>query len=274
MTRASLLSLASAIAVVPWAGLADPLPERGYGLPRDVSLDGHRIDSLIHFTIAATALVFIIVFAIMLYAGLRHGRRHEARYVRGDTRRAALLVIGCVAAIFFIVDGYLFSHALVDLDQHFWNYTAAEANPQALRIEVNAHQWAWAIRYPGPDGRFNTEDDIVTLNDVRVPVGVPLIFELASTDVIHSFYLPNFRVKADAIPGSITRLLFQAQQPGEYEIGCAQHCGPNHYKMRGVLTALSPDAYQQWLATAAADARRGYDPDDKDAHWGWDWRRN
>jgi cytochrome c oxidase subunit II len=271
--RAFRLALAAGTSALPWATLAEPLPERGYGLPRDVSLDGHRIDSLIHFTIAATALVFVIVFAVLLFIALRHGRGHEARYVHGDTWRAALLVLGCVGAIFVVVDGYLLVHALHDLDDYFWNFSGSEANPAAIRIEVNAHQWAWTVRYPGPDGRFNTEDDIVTTNDVRVPVGVPVIVQLASTDVIHSFNLPNFRVKQDAVPGSITRVQFQAEKPGEYEIACAQHCGPNHYKMRGVLTALAPEAYRSWFETAAADARRGYDPDDKDAHWGWEWRR-
>jgi cytochrome c oxidase subunit 2 len=141
-----------------------------------------------------------------------------------------------------------------------------------VRIEVQAHQWAWNGRYPGPDGKFNTEDDVVTLNDLRVPVGVPVIVELASVDVIHSMNLPNFRVKRDAVPGDLTRLTFKARTPGEYEIACAQHCGPNHYKMRGVLTVLPMERYRDWLRVAEADARRGYDPEDAEAHWGWDWR--
>jgi len=258
----------------PRAALAEPQPERGYGLPRDVSLDGHRIDWLIHFTIIALSLVFLVVFAALLYAAWRHRGKHVAAYDHGNTRKSAFLVLACVAVVFFVIDGNLFVHSVGDLDSHFWNFAGAEANPRVVRVEVNAHQWAWIFRYAGPDGEFNTPDDIVTLDELHVPLGVPVVLQLASTDVIHSFYLPNFRVKQDAVPGSITRLWFQGQEAGDFEIGCAQHCGPNHYKMRAVLSVMKPEAYEQWRAAALADARRGYDPDDKDAHWGWPWKRD
>jgi cytochrome c oxidase subunit 2 len=252
---------------------ADPLPERGYGLPRDVSLDGHRIDWLIHFTIVALGIVFVAVAAFLLYALIRHGRSHVAAYDHGNTRKSALVVLACVAVIFFVVDGTLFFHSVDDLDNHFWNFSSAEAHPRTVRVEVNAHQWAWSVRYAGEDGRFNSPDDIVELNHIHVPVGVPVVVQLAASDVIHSLYLPNFRIKQDAVPGSITRMWFQGQVAGEFEFGCAQHCGPNHYKMRGVLTVMPPEAYAQWLASAQAVAKRGYDPDDKEAHWGWAWKR-
>jgi cytochrome c oxidase subunit 2 len=103
-------------------------------------------------------------------------------------------------------------------------------------------------------------------------VGRPVILQLASVDVIHSMYLPNFRVKQDAVPGMVTRLTFRAKDAGEFEIACAQHCGPNHYKMRGVLTVLPEEGYRDWLAATEADARRAYDPEDVEARWGWEWR--
>ena len=125
----------------------------------------------------------------------------------------------------------------------------------------------------GPDGRFATPDDVVTLGELHVPTGRPISLKLRSKDVVHSFYLPNFRTKIDAIPGNTTRLWFQAQEAGQYEIGCAQHCGPNHYKMRGTLTALPRQGFDTWLAAASEDARRGFDPEDAGARWGWEWRR-
>ena len=166
----------------------------------------------------------------------------------------------------------LFARTLHDMGSVFWNFDAVDRDPRTVRLEVSAHQWAWLARYPGPDGRFASEDDIVTLNDIRVPVATPVLIQIASTDVIHSFSLPNFRVKQDAVPGMITAITFEARVPGTYEIACAQHCGPNHYKMRGVLSVLSAEDYAEWLAKASADARRAYDPEDKDAHWGWQWR--
>lgn len=251
---------------------AGPLPEAGYGLPRDASVDGHLVDSLLHFTLGATGLIFAVVLAVMLWALARHRGASPAHFSHG-TRASRWVVMGSVGAIGLIVDGYLFTTTLVDLRRHFWNFEGVEGDPRTLRIQVNAHQWSWAARYAGPDGRFATPDDIVTTDDIRVPLGAPVLVQLTSTDVIHSLYLPNFRVKQDAVPGNVGRLTFQAGVAGQYEIACAQHCGPNHYKMRGVLTVLPPDAWQRWWVTAAADAQRAYDPEDREAQWGWAWRR-
>jgi cytochrome c oxidase subunit 2 len=158
-----------------------------------------------------------------------------------------------------------------DLGQAFWDFDYAEAQKDAVRIEVDAHQWAWQARYAGPDGKFNTADDIVTLNDIRVPVNSPVIVELSSMDVIHSFYLPNLRVKQDAMPGQINRMWFRAKETGEFDIGCAQHCGLNHYKMKGLLTILPRKDFDLWAAEASANTARAFDPQDTLAHWGWDW---
>ncbi len=263
---------AAAVVGAALGGLAGaaPLPESGYGLPRDVSADGHRVDWLIQFTTIATAIIFVLAGAVLLVALVRHRRGHRAEYAPGS-RKSIALVAGFVAVIAVAVDGNLFVHTLVDMRRFFWNFDAAERRPDTVRIEVQAHQWAWAVRYAGADGKFNTPDDVVTLNDVRVPVGAPVLVQLASVDVIHSFALPNLRVKRDAVPGEITKLTFEAREEGEYEIACAQHCGPNHYKMRGVLTVLSKERYEAWLETAAALARVGYDPEDAEAHWGWEW---
>jgi len=264
--------VAAAIAAALARGaLAAPLPEEGYGLPRDVSVDGFRVDELLHFTLGSITAVFAIVGAILLIAFVRHRRSHAAAYAPGS-KASIGFVVGFVGLVLVAVDGTLFVHTIVDMERIFWNFARAEARPDSVRIEVQAHQWAWAARYAGPDGKFNTPDDVVTLNDIRIPVGAPVVVQLASVDVIHSMNLPNFRVKQDAVPGDVTRLTFQARTPGEYEIACAQHCGPNHYKMRGILTVLSQEGYRDWLRTVEADARRAYDPDDAEAHWGWDWR--
>src|SRR5205085_8846731 len=97
----------------------------------------------------------------------------------------------------------LFVRSLRDLSQATWAFAEADADPRTVRIEVNARQWVWEARYAGTDGRFGTPDDIVVTNHLRVPVGSKVLFQLASTDVIHGFSLPNFRVKQDAVPGMI-----------------------------------------------------------------------
>jgi len=251
---------------------AAPSPEPGFGLPRDVSEYGHHIDWLIEVTAVFTALLFVIMVIWMLWACLKHNEKHEADYDHGESKHSVKTALLLSAVIFFVVDGNLFYNSTTDVFRVFWNHDSVENNPQAVKIEINAHQWAWDARYAGPDGKFNTKDDIITLNDVRVPVGAPVLLQLVSPDVIHSFYLPNLRVKQDAMPGMINRLWFQAKQTGEYDIGCAQHCGVNHYKMKGTLTVLSPDEFKSWAADQSAIGARGYDPKDNEAHWGWEWR--
>ena len=236
-----------------------------------MSKDGHLIDTLIHYTMGAIVLIFALVVGVMVWSFIRHGRRHRPVFSHGS-KRSVTLMMGSIGLIALAVDGRLFIDTLRDMNEVFWNFSGVEQDPRTVRIEINAHQWAWVARYAGPDGLFNTPDDVVTLDDVRVPVDAPVLIQLASTDVIHSFYLPNFRVKRDAVPGMINELTFEARDNGEFEIACAQHCGPNHYKMRGVLTVMPAAEFQAWLARASADARRAYDDDDHEDHWGWAWR--
>jgi len=208
----------------------------------------------------------------MVWACVKHNQKHEAEYDHGDAKKSVRTALLLSAVIFFVVDGNLFYNSTTVVFRVFWNHDSVENNPQAVKIEVNAHQWAWDARYAGPDGKFNTKDDIVTLNDIRVPLGVPVLLQLVSPDVIHSFYLPNLRIKQDAMPGMINRLWFQAKETGEFDIGCAQHCGVHHYKMKGMLSVLSPEEFKAWAADQSAIGSRAYDPKDTEAHWGWEWR--
>jgi cytochrome c oxidase subunit 2 len=239
-------------------------------LPHDASLHGRLVDGNFQYISVATGVCFLIMAVILAVAAIAHrAGRAKAVYTHGDSRRAYLLTGFVAAAMFFGIDMVTLYRASRDLREHFWNYPARDAD--ALRVEVTAQQWSWNFRYPGADGRFNTRDDIVTLNDLHIPVGKPVYLKLRSKDVVHSFYLPNFRQKIDAVPGSVTRLWFQAREAGKFEIGCAQHCGVSHYKMRGELTALAPAEFQRWAERAAEDSMRRYDPADVAAHDGWDW---
>ena len=112
----------------------------------------------------------------------------------------------------------------------------------------------------------------MTWNDFKIPVNTPIHLQLASADVIHSFYLPNFRMKMDAVPGQINQFWFQAKETGQFEIGCAQHCGTHHYKMKGILTVLPEDEYRKWEQEASINGKRAHDPEDVASNWGWDWK--
>ena len=275
--RGWLVALRSASAALLGASAraqAAPLPESGWGYPRDVSVEGHRIDWLLNVTSVFVGILFVIMAAWMGIAIVRHGRRHAAQHDHGSARKQVVKALGVSALIFAVVDGNLFVTSMIDLDEAFWNFAKAETHPEAVRIEVNAHQWAWDARYAGGDNEFGTADDIVTLNDIRVPVGVPIVLQLRSVDVIHSFYLPNLRQKVDVVPGTTTHLWFAAKEAGEFEIACAQHCGVHHYKMRGVLTIYEPEGFRSWLAEAQANARVAFDAADTLGHWGWRWDKD
>jgi len=287
---AFVLTLQSFVLAAPMGPATSFVPvDTGYGRPLDVSTEGHRSDWLFDVTAVSVTVLFVLQFLIMFYAlvKFRESKGTRVDYDHGVGKKPLMLMGIVSSAIFVIVDGTLLWFSFRDVNGTWWNWPTA---PDAVQVEVYAQQWAWNIRYPGADKKFNTEDDIVTLNDLRVPTGVPVHVRLRSSDVIHSFYLPNFRSKQDAVPGQMTQIWFQAkpeaatrwddgkkmQIPGggvQYDIGCAQHCGSNHYKMHGTLTVYTPAEYKEWFEAATKDAKRRYDVTDVASQWGWDWEK-
>ena len=262
-------------------------------MPVDASADGWRIDRLLHVTGAMTGVLAVVLLGLLLFAALRWRERGGGGRSRGDTWRAMLLPVGVTTAIFLAVDGTLLVTSMRDLDA-FVDVERAEREPGAVRIEINAQQWVWSARYAGLDGEFATDDDVVTTSDVRVPLGRAVVVQLASSDVVHSLFLPHFRVKLDAVPGRIASTWFRPVQLGRFEIACTQHCGVHHYLMRGVVTVMETDAFDRWVEAGSRDALRiaaedararaeeptrerpeGVDPiaDPAEARrWGWPWR--
>jgi len=120
----------------------------------------------------------------------------------------------------------------------------------AIRVHVVAKQWMWQFVYPNG---ANSETEL------RVPVGEPVELVLTSRDVIHSFYVPAFRLKQDVVPGRVTSMWFTASMPGEYPILCAEYCGAGHSRMRGRVIAVPPAEYARWIGsdTAPGLARAG-----------------
>src|SRR5262249_12345791 len=116
--------------------------------------------------------------------------------------------------------------------------------PSATDIYVVGKQWMWKVQHP--QGRRE-------INELHVPAGRPIRLSMASQDVIHSFYLPAFRLKHDVVPGQIQYMWFQATQVGEYHLFCAEYCGTNHSLMRGHVTVMEPAQYDAWLSGAPAD---------------------
>lgn len=133
--------------------------------------------------------------------------------------------------------------------------------PAALRIEVIGEQWWWRVTYFDEQGRV----DFVTANEIRIPAGASVEVALRSTNVLHSFWVPNLAGKLDMIPGRVNRLRLEAGQPGVFRGQCAEYCGGPHAKMAFYVIAETPEAYAQWregqrrpaAAAADADARAG-----------------
>lgn len=241
-------------------------------LPRDVSVDGHLVDHAIGYLTVASGIAFAVAAGVMAAALVLHRARAGrtwAQHTHGNRGRDRALTFAIALILFVGVDVTLAVRATRDLDGHFWRYPDHDA--AAVRVEVTARQWAWSFRTAGPDGQFGTPDDVVTLNELDVPVGRPVYLKLHARDVIHSLYLPSFRFKIDAIPGTTTRAWFQATQAGQTELGCAQHCGVGHTRMRGVLVARDAGDYQAWLARAETDSRLRFDAAAGSAADAWDW---
>jgi cytochrome c oxidase subunit 2 len=196
-------------------------------------------------------------------------RRRENRspfYTHGNTRGALTLTLVLAALVFLLLDVNL-----AYKDHLVWQsmFGRPPSMAEALKIEIMPEQFAWNIRYAGPDGIFGSPDDIVTMNDLHVPVDQPVIVQLSARDVVHSFFLPNLRIKQDAVPGMVTSIYFRAEKTGRFNIACAQHCGLGHYRMKGDFIVDTPDEYKTWIAQQTAEmavSSLATQP------WAWSWK--
>lgn len=242
------------------------------GLPRDVSLHGELIDAVLRRSHWFELAMFVFMAGWLILAMVRFRRAGKAVYDHGDSPRKKWATLGFVAFVFLTADGSLLYSSIRGVDDTFWNWSIPAKDPNTVRVEVNGHQWAWDFRLAGDDGEFNNADDIVGWNELVVPVDTPVHLQLTSSDVVHGFYLPNFRVKTDVVPGTVHQLWFGAKETGEFEIGCTQHCGTHHYKMKAKLRVVTKEQFAGWKREASKVAKLGFDADDLGARWGWPWR--
>ncbi len=240
------------------------------GMPIDVSVHGAQIDytmALVHWLMFILFIIWAPYFLYVLYR-FRQKKQPKANYHGTKSKMSTYLEGGIVVAEVVL----LFGFALPQWDLMKNQFPAEE---EAEVIHVVAEQFAWNIHYPGADGVFGrrapdlvdtalnplgldrddpyAQDDIATVNELHIPVGKPIIVQLSSKDVIHSFALPVMRVKQDAIPGLTIPVWFEATETGDFEIACAQLCGIGHYRMRGYLTIHTGEEYAAWLAEQAPE---------------------
>ncbi|MEQ8279970.1 MAG: hypothetical protein RKU31_40210 [Deltaproteobacteria bacterium] len=260
--------------LVVWATSAVAMAApKAWEAPHDASEHGHNIDWLINITNLFSAVLFAIMCFIMISAFIKHGKKHSAEYDTGDGKNAVMMAMAISAVIFVIVDGNLFVNSTKDVFGTFWNFEKVDKDPQTLKVEVQGRQWMWQMRLAGKDGKFNTSDDALSDHELVVPVNTPVLLQLASPDVIHTFALPHFRIKQDAMPGMINLMWFQGKEEGEFPIVCVQNCGANHYQMAGTLKVVSKEAFDEWVELKVRDSEAVWDEKDAEAHWGWAWKK-
>ena len=238
--------------------LAGALVQQAHTTLNPASPQVRLIDRLGSAMLITAAVVFVLVMVALLWAMFR--RRGPSEPAVEDPRRdrpmrtAVLLATGATTAILFVFLIY---------DVSVGRTITKNPGKDALQIRVTGHQWWWEVQYRDS----LPKNWVTTANEIHVPVGRPVVFELRSTDVIHSFWPPNLSPKRDQIPGDENSLWFQADSAGVYRGECAEFCGHQHANMAFVLVAEPPGEFAEWLAgqrdTAAtptdALARRGKD---------------
>jgi cytochrome c oxidase subunit II len=252
------------------------------GLPALAATHGAQIDSLLGWIHVFMLVLFVGWGAFFAYALIRFRRsRHPVATYTGVKSHASNYLEVSVLVIELVL---LFGFSIP-----LWAARVDRLPPEseALVVHLTAEQFAWNVRYAGPDGVFGktdiklidvqdnplgidrsdpaAKDDITTLNQLYLPANKPIIVKLRSKDVIHSFNVPEFRVKQDAIPGLTIPVWFipnvttaemrtrTGNPEFQYEIGCAQLCGLGHYRMRGFVTVLSAEEFQKWTESKLAE---------------------
>ena len=237
-----------------------------YWFPTLASEHGGRIDSLFMAVLVVSGIAFVLVQGALGFFVARYGANggERASYWHDNPKAEAGLLIA--TAVILTV--------LVFMGQRVWASIYFSDEPKdATIVQVTGEQFSWTFHYPGPDGQFGrtdtklitstnnigldkddpaAKDDIVSQNNLHAVVGKPMRVRLRSKDVIHSFFLPNFRIKQDAVPGMGIEVWFTPTKAGQFEIACAELCGLGHYRMRAFLTVdPSLDVFNKWLEETA-----------------------
>lgn len=208
-----------------------------FGLaPPAASTGAHDVDTLMIGVMVITCAFTLLIFALVIGFSVRYRAGSDApreRPPRGNMRMEV---------------GWLIGVAIIGVGMWAWGafvFVTEESPPaDAVPIAVVAKQWMWKVQHE--NGRRE-------IDRIHVPVGRPVVLRLTSEDVIHSLFVPAFRIKQDVLPGRYTTLWFQATEPGTYPIYCAEYCGADHSAMRAEVVVQSDAEYAAWLAEGAPE---------------------
>jgi cytochrome c oxidase subunit II len=203
--------------------------------PEQASTAAPQVDALYSFIWWVTGFFTILIFVLIVTFALRYRRRNKL--TPREVGTSYVLELGYTIIPFIIVMVIFFWGARV----YFFIYRPPA---DALNIHVIGRQWMWKVQH---------ENGKREINSLHVPLNQPVVLTLASQDVIHSFFIPAFRVKVDAVPGRYTKLWFTATKPGTYKLFCTEYCGTLHSGMIGTVTVMEPEEYQAWLTGTGSD---------------------
>ena len=203
--------------------------------PQQASEQAATIDALYFFLVAVSAFFTLLIAVLVTVFAIKFRRRHDTEVgyaIHGSLALELLwtfIPLG-ICMVMFVWGAQVFFHM-------------TRAPKGAMEIYVVGKQWMWKAQHMSGASE---------INELHVPVGRPVKLTMGSEDVIHSFFIPDFRTKADVVPGRYNTMWFTATKPGKYHIFCTQYCGTKHSAMIGTVTALEPEAFQAWLSGGAA----------------------
>ncbi len=203
--------------------------------PQQASHFAVQVDTLMAYLLAVSVFFTLLIFLLILYFGLKY-RRRPGHLPQMVPTNYALEVIWTAIPLALVMVMFVWGAALYVHE--------VEAPRDAMEIQVIGKQWMWKVQHP--QGRRE-------IDQLTIPVNQTVKLHMTSQDVIHSFYIPAFRVKQDVLPGQYTTEWFRPTKVGEYHLFCAEYCGAEHSGMIGKVVVMEPGKYQQWLAGSPAD---------------------
>jgi cytochrome c oxidase subunit II len=235
--------------LVPVLGVATFIvaPMRGIWFPQDISVHGRVIDQLFMFILWLTGTVFIATECTLFYFMWKYNANSNPNPVKfshgSHTLEVVWTILPTVTLLFIAI-----------YQMNAWADAKMRKPNVPITAEVTGRQFNWDVRYPGADGQLHTPDDIIRQDGlIHFPVNEEVLLIIKSADVLHSFFLPNVRMKQDVVPGMEQNMWFKVTVAGEYDIVCAELCGWGHYKMKGRVTFETREEFNEWLKQKYAE---------------------
>jgi len=203
--------------------------------PQAASEQAGQIDALYFFLVAVTAFFTALIAILVAVFAVKFRRKHDTEVGEAIHGSLALELLWTIIPLGITMVMFVWGA------QVFFHMTRPPKG--AMEIYVVGKQWMWKAQHM---------DGAREINELHVPIGRPVKLIMGSEDVIHSFFIPEFRVKADVIPGRLNTMWFTATKPGRYHLFCTQYCGTKHSAMIGWVTAMEPAEYEAWLGGGGA----------------------